>query len=259
MKILACVKQIPDMASRFKPNPAGNWYSEADLAFRPNEYDEYAVEEAVKLREKGTAAEAVVLSIGPVRAAGALKKALAMGCDRAVHVQDEEAHLRDPWQIASLIAACARKENFELIFTGMQSQDRGSGQVGPLLAEMLDWSCVTTVINFSLDGRIITTRRELEGGAKGVVKTSLPAVITCQLGLNTPRYPTLPNIIKAKKKEIAVIRPQELSSEGPLAVTEKFYAPEKKGHAMVLEGGEPAALAGRLLDILKEKTTVLKG
>jgi electron transfer flavoprotein beta subunit len=259
MKILACVKQIPDMASKFKPNAAGNWFAEDDLAFRLNEYDEYAVEAAVQLREQGGATEAVALSIGPARAAEALKKALAMGCDRAVHVQDDESHLKDPWQIASMLAAWVRKENFELVFTGMQSQDRGSGQVGPLLAEMLGWSCVTTVIGFSLDGGTVTAKRELEGGAKGVVKTRLPAVITCQLGLNTPRYPTLPNIMQARKKPIDLVRAQDLAVESALSVTEEFRAPEKKGNALLLEGGDPASLAGRLLEILKEKTTVLKG
>jgi electron transfer flavoprotein beta subunit len=259
MKILACVKQIPDMASKFKPNAAGNWFAEDDLAFRLNEYDEYAIEEAVGLREKGAATEAVALTIGPARAAEALKKALAMGCDRAVHVQDDAAHLKDPWQIASLLAAWVRKEDFELVFTGMQSQDRGSAQVGPLLAEMLGWSCVTTVIGFRLDGSDITAKRELEGGAKGVVKTRLPAVITCQLGLNTPRYPTLPNIMQARKKPVEVVSAQDLSPEGALSVTEEFRAPAKKGKALLLEGGDPAALAGRLLEILKEKTTVLNG
>lgn len=259
MKILTCVKQIPDMASKFKPNAAGNWFAEDDLAFRLNEYDEYAIEEAVGLREKGAATEAVALTIGPARAAEALKKALAMGCDRAVHVQDDEAHLKDPWQIASLLAAWVRKENFELVFTGMQSQDRGSAQVGPLLAEMLGWACVTTVISFRLDGSDITAKREIEGGAKGVVKTRLPAVITCQLGLNTPRYPTLPNIMQARKKPIDVVSAQNLAPESALTVTEEFRAPERKGKALLLEGGDPAALAGRLLEILKEKTTVLNG
>ncbi len=246
------------MASKFKPNADGTWFTEDDLAFRMNEYDEYAVEEAVRLREKGAATEVVALSIGPARAAEALKKALAMGCDRAVHVQDNESHLKDPWQIASMLAAWVKKENFDLVFTGMQSQDRGSGQVGLLLAEMLGWPCVTTVIHFSLDGGMVTAKRELEGGAKGVVKTQLPAVITCQLGLNTPRYPTLPNIMQARKKPIDVMLAHDLSTPPPLSVTEKFGAPQKKGKALLLEGGDPSSLADRLLDILKEKTTVLK-
>ena len=106
MKLLVCIKQVPDMESRFKPNPDGTWYEEADLAFRMNEYDEYAVEEAVRLREQlGDSAELTVLSIGPDRVVEAIKKALAMGADKAVHVQDPNVAAKDSWQIASIIAS----------------------------------------------------------------------------------------------------------------------------------------------------------
>src|SRR6516225_4799489 len=113
MKILVCIKQVPDMESRFKPNGSGTWYDEADLAYRMNEYDEYAVEQAVKLKEQlGDAPDVTVLSIGPDRVGEALKKALAMGCDRAVQVQDPAAALKDPWQIAQAIAAFAADKGF---------------------------------------------------------------------------------------------------------------------------------------------------
>ena len=129
MKILVCIKQVPDLESRFKPNAGGTWYDEADLAFRMNEYDEYAVEQAVQLREQvGEGAELTVLSIGPDRVVEAIKKALAMGCDNAVHVQDPAAAGKDPWQIASIIATFANGKGFDLVFTGMQSQDRGSAR-----------------------------------------------------------------------------------------------------------------------------------
>ena len=113
MKILVCIKQVPDMESRFKVNAGGVWYEESDLAFRMNEYDEYAVEQAVQLKEQlGNEPEITVLSIGPDRVGEALKKALAMGCDRAVHVQDPAAAVKDPWQIAAIIAAFARSTSF---------------------------------------------------------------------------------------------------------------------------------------------------
>lgn len=109
MKLLVCIKQVPDLESRFKPNAEGLWYSEADLAWRVNEYDEYAVEQAVQLREQlGDTAELTVLSIGPDRVVESIKKALAMGADNAVHIQDPAAATKDPWQIASLIAAYAK-------------------------------------------------------------------------------------------------------------------------------------------------------
>ncbi|WP_298432306.1 electron transfer flavoprotein subunit beta/FixA family protein [Geobacter sp.] len=258
MKILVCIKQVPDMESRFKPNAGGEWYDETDLAWRMNEYDEYAVEEAVRLKEAlGNAPEVTVLSIGPDRVGEALKKALAMGCDRGVHIQDPAPHAKDPWQIASIIAAFARDKNFDLIFTGMQSQDRGSAQVGATVAELLGLPCATTLVGFACDGNTVTARRELEGGMKGVVRLRTPALVTCQLGLNVPRYPTLPNIMKAKKKEIQAIPVAELLHEEPLAATAAVYPPARKGGGIILEG-EVADLADQLIGILKEKTAVVR-
>jgi len=258
MKLLVCIKQVPDLESRFKPNAEGVWYNETDLAWRMNEYDEFAVEQAVQLREKlGEGAELTVLSIGPERVVEAIKKALAMGCDNAVHVQDPAVAAKDPWQIAAIISAYAKEKAFDLIFTGMQSQDRGSAQVGVTVAEQLGLACTTTIVGFEYDNGTITAKRELEGGIKGVVKLRTPALVTCQLGLNVPRYPTLPNIMKAKKKEITVIPAAELLKEEPLTTTASFHPPAKKGGGIVLEG-EVGSLVDQLIGILKEKTTVLR-
>jgi len=175
MKLLICIKQVPDMESRFKVGAGGSWYDETDLAWRMNEYDEYAVEQAVQLKEQlADAPELTVLSIGPDRVLEPVKKALAMGCDRGVHVQDAAAAHKDPWQIASIIAAYARDKGFDLILTGMQSQDRGSAQVGVLVAEQLGIPCSTTMVGFAYDNGTITAKRELEGGLKGVVKLTTP-------------------------------------------------------------------------------------
>jgi len=257
MKILVCVKQVPDMESRFKVRADAAWYEEEDLAFRMNEYDEYAVEEAVRLKENsGGGADVTVLSIGPDRVKETIKKALAMGCDRGVHIKDDDSYRRDPREIASLIFAFAGAKGFDMIFTGMQSQDRGSGQVGALLGEMLDIPCVTTIVGFELTGDDLTVRREFEGGVKAVVKTRLPAVVTCQMGLNTPRYPTLPNIMKAKKKELATLSAEDLTAADRFLDTEKMFVPEKKGAGLVLEG-EVDEMADRLVGVLREKTAVL--
>jgi len=258
MKLLVCIKQVPDLESRFKPAANGLWFDETDLAWRLNEYDEYAVEQAVQLKEQlGGAAELTVLSIGPDRVVEAIKKALAMGADKAVHVQDSAAHQKDPWQIASIIATYAREQGFDLIFTGMQSQDRGSAQVGILVAELLGIASATTLVGFAYADGIVEAKRELEGGMKGLVSLNLPALVTCQLGLNTPRYPTLPNIMKAKKKEILAVPVAELLREEPMAPTTAFYAPARKGGGLVLEG-EPSETALKLVSILKEKTSVLR-
>ncbi len=257
MKILICIKQVPDMESRFKLNTAGTWYSGQDLAWRMNEYDEFAVEQAVQLREQLGDAEVVVLSVGPDRVKETMKKALAMGADRGVHIQDDASYEKDPFQIASAIAAYANDQKFDVIFTGMQSQDRGSAQVGVLLAGLLGLPVVTTIVGFEFDNGIVTVRRELEGGLKALVKVAFPALLTCQLGLNTPRYPTLPNIMKSKKKELLSLPIADLLQVEALTTTDVTRFPEKKGGGLVLEG-DIADITEQLVAILKEKTAVLK-
>lgn len=258
MKILVCIKHVPDMESRFIVNEAGNWYNERDLAFRLNEYDEYAIEQAVRVKEGlGGAADITLLSIGPDRVVEAIKKGLAMGGDRGVHIKTDQPHQMDAWQIASLIAAFARDKNFDIIFTGMQSQDRGSAQVGGMVAELLGFACITTVVGFELNGDMATVRREMEGGLRGIVRLKLPAVFTCQLGLNTPRYPTLPNIMKAKQKELLSFPATDFPVGDSLVTAKKMYPPEKKGRGLVLEG-DVNELADKLAAILKEKAPALR-
>ncbi len=256
MKILVCIKQVPDMESKFKVNAAGNWYEETDLAWRMNEYDEYAVEQAVQLKQQVGEADLTVLCIGPERVKETMKKALAMGCDRGFHIGDDENHLKDPFAIAALIANYAQDQTFDLIFTGMQSQDRGSAQVGVLVAEMLGIPSLTTLVEFSYADGTINAKRELEGGIKAKVSCATPALVTCQLGLNTPRYPTLPNIMKAKKKEMISTPVAELHPKDPLLEVLQVAPPEKKGGGLILEG-DPADLADQVIKMLKEKTTAL--
>jgi len=257
MNILVCIKQVPDMEARFIPNADGTWFAETGLAFRMNDYDLYAVEAAVRLKEQLCGApEVTVLSIGPDRAVEVIRKALALGCDRGVHIRDPYVTERDPWQIASMIAGYGRSRNFELIFTGMQSQDRGSAQVGVLVAEQLGIACVTTIVGFSWHNGTVTAERELEGGTRGVVRLKSPALLTCQLGLNTPRYPTLPNIMKSKKKEITSLLSDATALPGRLSSVTGFIHPERNGSGLVLQG-EVSELADRVIAVLKEKTTLL--
>lgn len=254
MKILICIKQVPDMESKFKIDAQGVWYDRGDLAWRMNEYDEYAVEQAVRLKEQVGDADLTVLCIGPDQVKETMKKALAMGCDRGVHIADDASYRQSPAEIASFIADFAKDKNFDLIFTGMQSQDRGSGQVGVMLAELLGIPAVTTIVDFAYDNGVVHVKRELEGGSKSMVSVPLPVLLTCQLGLNTPRYPTLPNIMKAKKKELLSIPPAGAAEL--LQETANIFFPEKKGGGLVLEGDAPE-LADKLIQILKEKTGVL--
>jgi electron transfer flavoprotein beta subunit len=243
------------MESKFKVNGEGSWYDSADLAWRMNEYDEYAVEQAVQLKEQA-GGDLTVLCIGPERVKETMKKALAMGCDRGVHVADDDSFKKDPFSIASVIAEHAKTKTYDVIFTGMQSQDRGSAQVGVLVAETLGIPSVTTIVGFVFGGGQITVKRELEGGVKAVVKLPVPALVTCQLGLNTPRYPTLPNIMKAKKKELLTVPVAELLKTSAVQETKTIYFPEKKGGGLILEG-DIGELADKLIKILKDKTAVL--
>ena len=256
MKILVCIKQVPDMESKFKIDDRGTWYAKTDLAWRMNEYDEYAVEQAVQLKEQVKEGDITVLCIGSDQVKETMKKALAMGCDRGAHILDDEVSTKEPFMIAGVIAEYARDKGFDLIFTGMQSQDRGSGQVGLLVSEMLGIAGVSTVVEFAYADGMVVAKRELEGGVKACLKVATPVVITCQLGLNTPRYPTLPNIMKAKKKELLTTNIAELLKVDARQETLKMYFPEKKGGGQVLEG-DPADLADQLIKILKDKTGVL--
>ena len=256
MKILVCIKQVPDMESKFKVDDNGTWYAKTDLVWRMNEYDEYAVEQAVQTKEQLKEGDITVLCIGSDQVKETMKKALAMGCDRGAHIADDNASGKEPLQIAGAIAEYARDKDFDLIFTGMQSQDRGSGQVGVLVGEILGIPSVSTVVEFACEGGKVQAKRELEGGVKACVSVATPAVITCQLGLNTPRYPTLPNIMKAKKKELLSTDISELLKVDSRQETLKMYPPEKKGGGLVLEG-DAGDLADQLIKILKEKTGVL--
>jgi electron transfer flavoprotein beta subunit len=197
-----------------------------------------------------------VLCIGPQRVQETMKKALAMGCDRGLHVADDNSHEKDPFEIASMIAEFAKDKDFDLIFTGMQSQDRGSAQVGVLIAEMLNLPSISTIVDFEFADGKVSAKRELEGGIKAKVSCATPALVTCQLGLNTPRYPTLPNIMKAKRKELLSVEVSDLLKVEAKQATEKIYFPEKKGGGLVLEG-DANDLADQLIQILKDKTGVL--
>ncbi len=256
MKILVCIKQVPDMESKFKLNPEGLWYSDANLAWRMNEYDEYAVEQAVQLKEQLGDAEICVLAIGPDRVKEMMKKALAMGADRGVHIKDEEPWRMDCFGIASLIAAYARDKDFGLVFTGMQSQDRGSAQVGTLVGEMLELPVLSTLVEFSFEGGRVSGKRELEGGVRARVSAQSPAVVTCQLGLNTPRYPTLPNIMKAKKKEIQTLVSSELGVQPGRVEMVRVAFPEKRKGGMLIQG-DISQMTSQLMTVLKDKFSII--
>jgi len=253
MKILVCIKQVADMESRFVVSEGASWFEETDLAFRINEYDEFAIEAAVQLKASLGEAEVTVLSAGPQRASDALKKALAMGADKAVLLLDPEAPKKDSWQVANLIADWAKPQGFDLVLTGMQSQDRGSGQVSLFLGELIGANSVSCAVALEASPGSIKVERELEGGLRAQVELSTPALVSCQLGLNQPRYPTLPNIMKAKKKPFETI--EVTAALDPAQEVLWMGAPEKAGAAELIEG-DLASQVERVVSILKDKKLV---
>ncbi|MGC8621719.1 MAG: electron transfer flavoprotein subunit beta/FixA family protein, partial [Caldisphaera sp.] len=236
MKILVCVKQVPDIESRFKIDTLSKWYDQKELIYIINEYDNYAAEEAVRLKERIQGSELVVLSIGPERSKEVVTKIMAMGADRGVHIFTEKEHEMDSYQKAIVIAEYAKQFNFDIIFMGLQSQDKASAQTGPMVAELLGINCVTGIVSFRYDNNIIFVKRELEGGVKANIKVHLPVVITCQSGLNMPRYVSLLHIRKAKTKELLTLKVEDFLKEKPLVETEETFEPLKGKGGIILEG-----------------------
>jgi electron transfer flavoprotein beta subunit len=255
MKIAVCLKQVPtrDWQPRF--DDTKTWIRESDATYEMNEPDAYALEEALRLKEKH-GGEVVVCSAGPARVAQVLREALARGADRAIHVDDQSLASADASAIASALAGAIADERFDLILTGLQSDDQGSAQTGVILAERLGLSHATIIMEVAVDPSAGTVRvkRELEGGWFQWVAMPLPALLTIQSGINQLRYATLKGIMAAKKKEI-----RKVSLSGPLAARQKIvglYVPEKAKKTQII-GGSPAEAAKELVRRLREEARVL--
>jgi len=196
---VVCIKQVADTETRVRIAADGKSLDPAGVTWILNPYDEFALEQALALREKQGAGEVVVLSVGPASAQTTLRGALAMGADRAVHLRADTA--LDPLQAARAIAGEARALTPDILWLGKQAVDDDAAQVGPMLAELLGLPCVTVVAAFELDGTRAVAEREIEGGRE-VVEVTLPALFTTDKGLNQPRYASLKGIMAAKKKPI---------------------------------------------------------
>jgi electron transfer flavoprotein beta subunit len=204
LKIIALLKRVPDTEAKILINPEGTGIKEDGIKFVINTYDEYAVEEGLKTKERvGGDSKVTVLCMGPEEATELIRTALAMGADDAVHICDKALDKPDPLATAAVLARAIKEEGFDIIFCGKQAIDDDMAQVHSFLAEMLDIPQVNVATTFDLaaDGTKATARRRIEGGDEKV-ETSLPAIISCEKGLNEPRYASLPGIMKAKKKEI---------------------------------------------------------
>jgi electron transfer flavoprotein beta subunit len=256
VKIVVCVKQVPSRDAPLAIAGDGAWIRETDIGFEMNEPDGYALEEALRLKEKH-GGEVVVVSLGPERAKQTIKEALAKGADRAIHVVDAAFYTLDPLAAARSLAAVLQKESPDLVLTGLQSDDHGFGQTGVLLAELLELPHATIIMQIeALDGKL-KLKRELEAGWFQWLELPLPAVLSVQSGINKPRYATLKGIMAAKKKEIQSVDRATLGvvSE-PTQTIERIYVPQKTKKTEFLAGSAKEAAAA-LLEKLRHEARVL--
>src|SRR5260370_18158868 len=210
MKILVCLKQVPQKDAPLKLNESGAWIRE-EVAYEVNEPDAYAVEEALRQKEKH-GGEVVVITAGPARAQQVLREALAKGADRAIHLEDQAFVGLDAINIARAFAAAIKDEQFDLIFTGLQSDDYGYAQTGVILAELLGWTHATIIMHIEKNEGGIRVKRELEAGYFQFVDMPLPAVLTIQSGINRLRYATLIGIKQAKNKPLRKLSMSDVQS-----------------------------------------------
>jgi electron transfer flavoprotein beta subunit len=256
MKILVCIKQVPQKDAPLKLNEAGTWIRE-DVSYEVNEPDAYALEEALRQKEKH-GGEVVVVTAGPARAQQVLREALAKGADRAIHLEDDRFATLDAANVARALAASIAGEQFDLIVTGLQSDDFGYAQTGVLLAEVLGWPHATIIIGIEKTDGGLRLKRELEAGRYQNVDVGLPAVLTIQSGINKLRYATLIGIKQAKMKPMRKVAWADV--EGKLSKNlqqiERLYVPVKQKKTEMLEGA-PAEVARKLVEQLKNQARVI--
>jgi electron transfer flavoprotein beta subunit len=256
LKIGVCIKQVPAKDAPLAIIEGGGWIRETDIGFETNEPDAFALEEALRLKEKH-GGEVVAISMGPERAKQTIKEALAKGAERGIHIADNEFYKLDPLTAARSLAAAIQNENFDLILTGLQSDDQGFGQTGVLLAELLGRPHATLIMQIDASEGRLKLKRELEAGWFQWVELPLPAVLTVQSGINKPRYATLKGIMAAKKKEITTVDRASLGvSDGRTQHVERIYIPQKTKKTEFLTG-QPKEIAAKLIEKLKHEARVL--
>jgi electron transfer flavoprotein beta subunit len=256
MKTLVCIKQVPQKDAPLKLNGDGTWIRE-DVSYEVNEPDAYALEEALRQKEKH-GGEVVVVTAGPVRAGTVIREALAKGADRAIHLEDDNFVRLDSANTARAIAAAVAEENFDLIVTGLQSDDFGCAQTGVLLAEILGLPHATIIIGIEKTDGGLHLKRELEAGHYQFIDMKLPAVLTIQSGINKLRYASLLGIKQAKTKPVRKVTWAEV--EGKLSknqqVIERLYVPEKQKKTEMIQG-TAAEAARKLVEYLKNEARVI--
>jgi electron transfer flavoprotein beta subunit len=254
MKIAVCIKQVVTREWQLRVNDQKTWIRDQDASFELNEPDAYALEEALRLKEKH-GGEVIACCAGPARATQVIREALARGADRAIHVEADGLATADANAIAEALAGAIRDEAVDLVLTGLQSDDQGFGQVGVILAEKLGMPHATIIMDVQVDGGNsgLRVKRELEGGWFQWVALPMPALLTIQSGINQLRYATLKGIMAAKKKEIKKVSPPAPS---PVQRIASLYFPEKGKKTQML-AGSAAEAAKELVKRLRDEARAL--
>ena len=251
MKIGVCIKHVPANDGPLRFDADTKWIREADTSFDVNEADNYALEEALRTKEKH-GGEVVVVTLGPERAAKAIREALAKGADRGILVVDDNYHQLDPLQLSASLATVLRDEGFDLLLTGLQSDDQGYAQTGVILAEILNFPHASIVVEMTIDNHRIRAKRELESGWYQCVELPLPCLLTVQSGINKPRYAGMKGMMAAKKKEIKQIDRAGLvlTMPAPTIHVDEIYVPIKAKQLEILDG-DSSDVAAELVSKLK--------
>lgn len=250
MKVVVCVKQVGSLGDEVEFTDDERDVDPDYLDYALNEWDSYATEEALRLREAAGDGEVVAVTVGDEAAEDAMRRALAMGADRGIRIWSDELAGADPITVARALAEVVRGESPDLVFCGVQSSDAVQAATGAALAEVLDLPRVAVVTKLELGSGSATVHRELEGGLVDVVEVDTPAVLTIQTGINEPRYATLRAIKQAEQKEIEVREPGDLGA--PASRVRRMFVPPKGEGAEMLDG-DAASIAGRIKEIVDER------
>lgn len=256
VNIVVCVKQVPDTEALIQVKADGSGIEEGGIKWVMNPYDEFGVEEALQLKEKN-GGEVTIVSVGPARAIDAVRTALAMGADKAVHVSDPALDNADSYVTATALAAVIKDLSYDLIFCGQRAIDTDAGQVGLILAELLGIPQMTVITKLAVESSSVKGTKAIEG-AQVTIESPMPCVITAQKGLNEPRYASLPGIMKAKKKPVDVKDAAALGIAADVkANVVKMTPPPERAPGKVIEGDDPAAKAAELVRLLREEAKVI--
>ena len=247
MKIAVLIKQVPGSESPLSIANNNAWLDEEKVSYVMNESDSYALEEALILKEDSQNSEIVVVSLGPERVKKIIREGLAKGADRGIHINIESNEISDPLSIAKVFVDALKSENFDLILSGLQSDDLGHGQTGIIIGELLNMSTGSLAVSTQLKENQISIKQELEAGFFQNVRMSLPASITIQSGLNTPRYPSLKGIMGAKKKEIKTLDINSVDQDSKIS---KLYLPSSSNEITMIDGS-PDQIVEKLIKVFK--------